>query len=93
MMSKETVRMTVALPAETARKLRELVPTRKRSEFVAEAVDQHLMRIVYRQGRELSFGAWSDEEHPRLRTHDDMRRYIAELRDKDQWRRTTREED
>ena len=92
MMSKETVRTTVVLPAETAKKLRELVPTRKRSEFIAEAVEQHLMRIVYRQGRELSFGVWSDRDYPHLRTHDDVKRYIAELRDKDQWRRSVEKE-
>ena len=91
-MSKETIRTTVVLPAETAEKLRELVPTRKRSEFIAEAVDQHLMRMIYRQGRELSFGAWSDEDYTHLRTHDDVRRYITELRNEAQWRRSTGEE-
>ena len=88
-MSKETIRTTVVLPAETAEKLRELVPKRKRSEFIAEAVEQHLMRMVYQQGRELSFGAWSDEDHPHLRTHGDVRQYITELRDKNQWRCST----
>jgi metal-responsive CopG/Arc/MetJ family transcriptional regulator len=91
-MSKETVRMTVVLPAETAKKLRELVPTRKRSEFITEAVEQHLMRIICRQGREFSFGAWSDEAYPHLRSHDDVPRYIAGLRDKDQWRWSARKE-
>ena len=91
-MSKKTVRTTVVFPAETAEKLRELIPKRKRSEFIAEAVDQHLMRVVYQQGREISFGAWSDEDYPHLRTHDDIRCYIAELRDGDQWRRSSRKE-
>lgn len=91
-MSKETVRTTIVLPAETAGKLRELVPKRKRSEFIAEAIEQHLMQMVYQQGRELSFGAWSDEDYPHLRTHDDVRQYIAKLRDKDQWRCSTAEE-
>ena len=92
MMSKETIRTTVVLPAEMAAKLHELVPKRKRSEFIAEAIDQHLMRMVYQQARELSFGAWSDEDYPHLRTHDDVRRYITELRDKDQWRCSATEE-
>jgi hypothetical protein len=80
------------LPAETAKKLRELVPTRKRSEFIAEAVEQRLMRMVYQQGRELSFGAWSDEDYPHLRNHNDMRRYITKLRDENQRRCSTGEE-
>ena len=87
-MSEKTVRTTVVFPAETLEKLNELVPKRKRSEFITKAVDQHLMRMVYQQGRELSFGAWSDEDYPHLSTHDDVRNYIAELRDRDQWRRS-----
>lgn len=83
-MAKDTVRTTVVFPAETAAKLRELVPARKRSEFIAEAVEQRLMELVFRQGREFSFGAWSDEDYPHLRTHTDVQRYISELRS--QWR-------
>ena len=92
MMSKETIRTTVVLPAETAEKLHELIPKRKRSKFIAEAIEQRLTQMVYKQGRELSFGAWGDEDYPHLRTHDDVRKYITELRDKDQWRRSTGEE-
>jgi Arc/MetJ-type ribon-helix-helix transcriptional regulator len=87
-MAKDTVRTTVVLPAETAAKLRELVPTRKRSEFITEAVEQHLMKLTFRQGLELSFGAWSDEKYPHLRTHSDIQRYISELRSEDRWRIT-----
>jgi hypothetical protein len=85
-MAKDTVRTTVVFPAETAAKLRELVPPRKRSAFIAEAVEHHLMRLVFRQGRELSFGAWSDEDYPHLHTHADVQRYISELRSEDRWR-------
>jgi hypothetical protein len=83
-MARDTIRTTVVLPAETAAKLRELIPARKRSEFVAEAVEQHLMRLVFQQGREFSFGAWSDENYPHLHTHADVQRYISKLRS--QWR-------
>jgi len=86
-MSKENVRTTVVLPGETAEKLRKFVPARKRSKFVAEAIEQYLMQAIYQQGRELSFGAWKDDDYPHLSTHDDVRRYIAELRDRDHWRR------
>lgn len=85
-MAKDTVRTTIVLPAETAAKLRELVPARKRSEFITEAVELHLMKLTFRQGRELSFGAWSDEDYPHLLTHSDIQRYISELRSGDQWR-------
>ena len=87
-MAKDTIRTTVVLPAETAAKLRELVPARKRSEFITEAVEQHLMKLTFRQGRELSFGAWSDEDYPHLSNLADIQRYISELRSEDRWRIT-----
>ena len=85
-MARDTVRTTVVLPAKTAAKLRELVPARKRSEFIADAVDQRLMKLIFQKGRELSFGAWSDEDYPHLSTHSDVQIYISELRSADQWR-------
>lgn len=81
-----TVRTTIVLPAETAAKLRELVPTRKRSRFVAEALEQHLTRLVFRQGRSLSFGAWKDADYPHLRTQEDVQHFIARLRAEENWR-------
>ena len=79
-MSGETVRTTFVLPVETAEKLKEFVPDRKRSQFVAEAIEQHLMKMVYQQGLELSFGAWKDEDYPHLSTHEDVDNYIRNIR-------------
>lgn len=89
---KDTVRTTFVLPAETVEKLREFVPARKQSKFVAEAIEQHLMLQVYQQGRELSFGVWKDEDYPHLSTHADIKRHISEIRGEDQWRRSASEE-
>jgi len=83
------VRTTVVLPATTAAKLREHVPPRKRSEFVAEAIERHLMQYVFEEERARTFGTWRDEEYPNLRTGEDMSRYIAGLRDDGGWRRAT----
>lgn len=85
-MAKNIVRTTFVLPEETVKKLREFVPSRKQSKFVAEAIEQHLMLMVYQQGRELSFGAWKDEDYPHLSNQDDVRRYISELRNEDDLR-------
>ena len=85
-MSGETVRTTVVLPANTANTLRELIPPRKRSEFVAEAVQERLKQILFQRARARSFGAWNDEDHPGLRTHADMCKYISQLRNPEEWR-------
>lgn len=79
-MKEGTVRTTFVLPAEIAEKLKEFIPDRKRSEFVAEAIDQHLMKMVYQQGRELSFGKWKDEDYPHLNTYEDIDNYIKNIR-------------
>ena len=84
----EKVRTTVVLPATTAAKLRDRVPPRKRSEFVAEAIERHLMQFVFEEERARTFGIWRDEDYPDLRTHEDLRRYIAAQRDDDSWRRS-----
>ena len=80
------VRTTVVLPETTAARLRECVPPRKRSEFVAEAIESHLMQLVFRRERERTFGTWSDEDYPHLRTQEDVTRHIAMLRDDENWR-------
>jgi len=90
-MEEETVRTTVVFPKRTAELLREHIPARKRSSFIAAAVLEKLMEGVFRKGREESFGAWRDEDHPDLQTAEDMERYIAALRSNEDWRRPSGE--
>ena len=80
------VRTTVVLPEATAARLRDCVPARKRSEFVAEAVESHLRQLAFRAERESTFGAWGDADYPHLRTREDMKRHLAELRHDETWR-------
>ena len=91
-MSKETVRTTFVLPAKTAEKLKKLIPDRKRSEFVTEAIEQYLMSISYQQVLDLSFGKWKDEDYPHLRTLEDVEHYITEIRSDKLWRVDQKEE-
>jgi|AP95_1055475.scaffolds.fasta_scaffold87809_2 metal-responsive CopG/Arc/MetJ family transcriptional regulator len=83
------VRTTVVLPETTAAKLRDRVPPRKRSEFVTEAIESHLMQLAFQTERESSFGTWSDEDYPHLQNQEDVNRHIAALRDDDGWRTLT----
>ena len=71
-MADQAVRTTVILPARVAEMLRRLVPARRRSAFISEAIEQHLAAAAYREARLRSFGAWSDEEHPDLRIPEDV---------------------
>ena len=87
------VRTTIVLPAATAKKLRDRIPPRRRSEFVAEALERHLMQLVFEEERKRTFGIWRDEDYPDLRTHEDMSRYIAARRGDDTWRRSAETRD
>ncbi|MBD3181701.1 hypothetical protein GF312_05375 [Candidatus Poribacteria bacterium] len=86
-MSKVSVRTTIILSSEVAEKLKELVPSRQRSKFIEEAIEQKLMQMVFRQGRELSFGAWSDDKYPHLKKQSDVQKYISKMRDDSNWRK------
>ena len=81
------VRTTIVLPEETAARLRASVPERKRSEFIAEAIENRLMQLAFRTERERTFGAWRDDDYPHLRTHANVWDHIDSLRDDEGWRR------
>ena len=82
-MAAEHVRTTIVFPADVAARLRELVPSGRRSEFVADAVDERLRGMQFSQACRHTSGAWKDEDHPELQTFDDLRQYMRELRGPD----------
>ncbi|MEO2003977.1 MAG: hypothetical protein ABGY41_07735 [Candidatus Poribacteria bacterium] len=88
-MAGDRVRTTITLPAELDKRLRESVPQRKRSEFIAEAVESLLRRVELREALRVSAGICRDEDYPHWRTPDDVRRYIDESRDSRNWRQVT----
>ncbi len=86
------VRTTIVLPEATAAALRARVPERKRSEFIAEAIESRLRQLAFRTEREQTFGAWRDDDYPHLRTHEDVWKQIDSLRDEEGWRKPGRPE-
>ncbi len=74
------VRMNVLLPADVAETLREVVPSRKRARFIAEAVERELRRVQLEAALEASAGAWQDADHPELADGAAIDRWIAEGR-------------
>jgi hypothetical protein len=87
-MAEEKVRTTITLPVQLDKQLRESVPPRKRSEFIAEAVAERLRLIELREAMAEAAGICKDEDYPHWRTPADVRRYIDESRDPKNWRRT-----
>jgi metal-responsive CopG/Arc/MetJ family transcriptional regulator len=73
-------RINVLLPSSLLAELRELVPLRERSGFIAEATAQRLLQLKQQRALRESRGAWTDESHPELQTQEDVRNWLRELR-------------
>jgi hypothetical protein len=76
----ETQKMTVTFPQPLLERLRERVPARQRSAFIVEAVEEKLALQEQLAALEEAAGCWSDEDHPELRTDEDIDRWLTELR-------------
>ncbi len=76
----ETQKMTVTFPKPLLERLRERVPPRQRSAFIVEAVEEKLALQEQLAVIEETAGCWSDEDHPELRTEEDIDRWLTELR-------------
>jgi metal-responsive CopG/Arc/MetJ family transcriptional regulator len=73
-------RINVLLPSSLLAELRELVPPRERSGFIAEATAQRLLQFKQQKALQESRGAWTDENHPELQTQEDVKNWLKELR-------------
>ena len=78
-----TKRINVTFPVSLLENLREVVPPRKRNEFITEATEKELRRVRLTGALEelRREPAWSDEDHPDLMTVDDVNRYVRRLRE------------
>ncbi|MFQ5794926.1 MAG: hypothetical protein ACE5JP_07740 [Candidatus Bipolaricaulia bacterium] len=82
----QTEKLSITLPADVVRELRELVEKGKVSAFLAEALRIHLARYRQRQGLEAGYGAWKAEDHPDLLTPEATVQYVDRLRKLDEER-------
>ncbi len=78
--SLDTHKMTVSLPRPLLERLKERVPARQRSSFIAEALEERLALEDQLEAIEESAGCWESDDHPELMTDDDIDSWLAELR-------------
>jgi Arc/MetJ-type ribon-helix-helix transcriptional regulator len=76
-----TEKVSITLPSNLVREVREAVPQGEVSAFVTEAVQLYLAHR--RQGVALNrgFGAWKSQAHPKLETTQDTVSYIRSIRE------------
>jgi Arc/MetJ-type ribon-helix-helix transcriptional regulator len=75
-----TRKVTLTLPSSLLIRLDAAVPSRKRSRFIAEAIEERLAITEQLAALEETAGAWSDERHPDMRSDADIDRWLANLR-------------
>ena len=73
-------RTNVILPEELVEEVDRVAGKRKRSRFIAEAIEEKLARIKFEAVLAQAAGAWSDGNHPELKTQKDINRYLERLR-------------
>lgn len=73
-------KITVTLPAALLARLDERVPPRQRSRFILEAIEERLALEEQLAVLDETAGAWTDENHPEMKTDDDIDRWLTNLR-------------
>lgn len=73
-------RTNIILPEELVEEVDRVAGKRKRSWFIAQAIQGKLAKIKFEQALAQAAGAWSDENHPDLRTQADINRYLKGVR-------------
>jgi hypothetical protein len=75
-----TQKITVTIPLEVLSAMDKFIPVRQRSTFIVEAIKEQLDLVEQMAVLEETAGAWSDDNHPDMRTPEDIDRWVAELR-------------
>ncbi|MFZ1509220.1 MAG: hypothetical protein WAV74_20800 [Anaerolineae bacterium] len=73
-------KITVMLPEALLSRLREHVPARQRSRFILEAIEERLALEEQITALAETAGAWSDQNHPEMRTDEDVDHWLDNLR-------------
>ena len=74
-------KITVMLPEALLSRLREHVPARQRSRFILEAIEERLALEEQIAALAETAGAWSDQNHPEMRTDEDIDHWLDDLRE------------
>ena len=70
----------LVLPREILEEVDQIAGKRKRSLFIAEATREKLQKERFLRTLEETQGAWSDKNHPGLKTARDMERFVGDKR-------------
>ena len=75
-----TRKVTVTLPRSLLTRLDESVPSRRRSDFIARAIEEQLSIVEQATAIAESAGAWGDRDYADMSTDANIDQWLAELR-------------
>ena len=73
-------RLNISFPPEVLEELKKFVPSGERSQLIVQATQQELKKRKLLLALKKAAGAWKDENHPELKTVDDIHRWLDQLR-------------
>ncbi len=73
-------KITVTLPRALLNRLDEHVAPRRRGRFIAEAIEERLALAEQSAALAETAGAWSDENHPDMRSGQEIDEWLDNLR-------------
>lgn len=73
-------RMNLYITKSLMDELRNAIPARERTRFVEDVLARELRRRKLLDALERAYGAWTDENHPEMKTPKDIDRWIREGR-------------
>ena len=75
-------RMNLYITKSLMDELRNAIPARERTRFVEDVLTRELRRRKLLDTLEKAYGAWTEENHPDLKTPKDIDRWVREGRKK-----------
>ena len=82
-MTTKSQRINISFPRKVAEDLSTLIPSGKRSSLVVEATKKELQRVKLLKVLDRTAGAWTDRNHPDLKTIEDVKAWVQNLRRSD----------
>jgi hypothetical protein len=76
-------RINISFPKKLADELSTLVPSGKRSRLVVEATKKELQRVKMLKVLDRTAATWTDRNHPDLKTIEDVKAWVQNLRRSD----------
>jgi hypothetical protein len=70
----------IVLPDALGIELKQTIPARQRSLFVAEAVEKQLRSMKFRKNLVRTAGIWTEKNHPDTTTQAGINRYLGRIR-------------